>query len=218
VDQVWHLHPERGREPETFAQTLPTMAAGQYALFADVVHANGIAETATTRIELSTIDGAKLEGDDAASGPPIIPKGGYNPDVAELPGGYRMLWERSAVRIRARQPYEFRFRLVDAQGADAKDVELYMGMQGHAAFVKDDGSVFAHVHPSGSVAAATLALTTPLTTPDDPHAMHNMAHGGLPAQVTFPYGLPQPGIYRIFVQMKRGGEIMTGMFNASVEN
>jgi hypothetical protein len=219
MDQVWHLHPERGQEPETFTQTLPTMSAGSYALYADVVHANGIAETATARIDLPAIggvkrEGPKLQGDDAASGPPIIPKGGYNPDVAELPGGYRMLWERSALHIRARQPYQFRFRLVDAQGADAKDVELYMGMQGHAAFIKDDGSVFAHVHPSGSVPAATMALATP----DDPHAMHTMAHAGLPAQVTFPYGLPQPGIYRIFVQIKRGGEIMTGMFNASVEN
>jgi hypothetical protein len=214
IDQVWHLHPERGVEPDTFTQTLASMPAGRYALYADVVHANGIADTATAQIDLPAIEGAKLTGDDAASGPPLIPKAGYNPDVAELPGGYRMLWEHSAPRIRARQPYQFRFRLVDAKGEDAKDVELYMGMLGHAAFLKDDGSVFAHVHPSGSVPAPTMGLAMP----DDPHAMHMMSHAGLPAQVAFPYGLPKPGIYRMFVQIKRGGEIMTGMFNASVEN
>ena len=107
-----------------------------------------------------------------------------------------------------------RFRLVDAQGMDAKDVELYMGMQGHAAFVKDDGSVFAHVHPSGSVPAAAMGLAMP----DNPHAMHMQPHSGLPARVAFPYGLPKPGDYRIFVQMKRGGEIMTGIFNAMAGN
>ena len=45
-----------------------------------------------------------------------------------------------------------------------------------------------------------------------------MGAASLPAEVSFPYGLPKPGVYRIFVQMKRGGQIMTGMFNATVEN
>ena len=215
MDQAWHLHPERGAEPDTFTQPLPQMAAGDYALYGDIVHANGIAETVTGRIDLPAIAGTPLTGDDAASGPPVIPPGGNNPDIAELPGGYRMIWEHTAPKIRAGQPYAFRFRLVDAQGRDAKDVELYMGMLGHAAFLKDDGTVFAHVHPSGSVPAATLGLASP----ENPHAMHMMmAAGQLPAQVSFPYGLPKPGTYRIFVQMKCGGEIFTGMFNANVEN
>ena len=125
-----------------------------------------------------------------------------------------MLWEHSQSKIHARQPYEFRFRLVDPSGNDAGDMQLYMGMQGHAAFLKDDGSVFAHVHPSGTVPAPALGLAMP----GGEHAMHLLAARGLPAQVSFPYGLPKPGTYRIFVQMKRGGEIVTGSFNANVEN
>ena len=212
MDRAWHLHPERGAEPDTFVQSLPAMAPGDYAFYGDIVHASGLAETVTGHIRLPAIQGTPLSGDDAASGPPIA---GSSPDTALLPGGYRMIWEHSTPAIHARQPYEFRFRLVDPQGQDARDVELYMGMLGHAAFIKDDGSVFAHVHPSGSVPAATMGLAMP----DNPHAMHMMAPGGaLPALVSFPYGLPRPGIYRIFVQMKRGGEIMTGRFNAHVEN
>src|SRR5206468_11222012 len=110
-------------------------------------------------------------------------------------------------KIRARHAYEFRFRLVDSEGADAKDIQLYMGMLGHAAFIKDDGTVFAHVHPSGTVAMPALGLAMP----DNPHAMHTMMSGDLPAQVSFPFGLPKTGFYRIFVQMKRGGEILTGL-------
>jgi len=41
---------------------------------------------------------------------------------------------------------------------------------------------------------------------------------GLPAQVSFPYGFPKPGSYRMFVQVKRGGHIETGTFDARVEN
>jgi len=38
-----------------------------------------------------------------------------------------------------------------------------------------------------------------------------------PSTVTFPYGFPEPGDYRIFVQVKRAGEIVTGAFDASVQ-
>ena len=213
MDHACHLHPERGDEPDTFLQWLPDLPAGRYVYYGDIVHASGLAETVTGRIDLPAIKGRPLAGDDAC-GPPVLPAGRPDPDTTLLPGGYRMIWEHSAPKVRARQPYEFRFRLVDAQGQDARDVELYMGMLGHAAFIKDDASVFAHVHPSGSVPAAAMGLAMP----ENPHAMHMMATGGVPAEVSFPYGLPRPGIYRIFVQMKHGGEIVTGLFNADVEN
>jgi hypothetical protein len=38
-----------------------------------------------------------------------------------------------------------------------------------------------------------------------------------PADVTFPYGFPQSGEYRLFVQVKRAGQVETGVFDARVE-
>ena len=115
---------------------------------------------------------------------------------------------------RARQPYEFRFRVEDSQGRPAEGMELYMGMQGHAAFVRTDRSVFAHVHPSGSVPMAALGLIAD----SNPHAGHHMMHGGPPAVVSFPYGFPKAGGYRLIVQVKRAGKVETGIFDARVEN
>jgi hypothetical protein len=214
MDLVWHLHPE----PDSsggFTQQLPSMPAGRYALFGDVVHANGLAETATAEIELPDIAGQPLTGDDAAGIGPPLAKADYNRSVAPLPGGYRVVWDRgSGAPWHAKRPYLFRFRLEDGAGEPVHDVELYMGMLGHAAFVRSDRSVFAHVHPSGSVPMAALALTQP----ENPHAGHmTMAASGLPAEVSFPYGFPKPGDYRIYVQMKRGGNILTGVFDARVE-
>jgi hypothetical protein len=214
MDLVWHLHPEPDAAG-AFTQQLPPMPAGRYALFGDIVHADGLAETATAEIELPAIEGEPLAGDDAAGEGPPIAQADYNRSVAPLSGGYRMVWDRDAGSVwRARRPYLFRFRVEDGAGKPATNMELYMGMLGHAAFVRSDRSVFAHVHPSGSVPMAALALTQP----ENPHAGHIMMSEGLPAEVSFPYGFPKPGDYRIYVQVKRGGAIVTGVFDARVEN
>jgi hypothetical protein len=40
----------------------------------------------------------------------------------------------------------------------------------------------------------------------------------LPNSVGFPYGFPSPGQYRIFVQMKHGNTVETGVFDADVSS
>jgi hypothetical protein len=213
LDRVWHLHPER-TEGSTFTQSLPDIPASGYSLYADIVHANGIGETATATLDLPEIHGAALQGDDAGAAVPTVSEADYNRNVTTLSDGYQLVWERPAIPLRARQPHEFHFRLLDSQGRPADRMELYMGMLGHAAFVAPDGSVFAHVHPSGSVPMPALGLAQP----EDPHVMHRMMPSGIPAEVSFPYGFPKPGSYRIFVQMKRAGQVVTGAFSARVEN
>jgi hypothetical protein len=34
--------------------------------------------------------------------------------------------------------------------------------------------------------------------------------------ISFPYGFPKPGFYRIFVQIKRAGHVETAVFGAAV--
>ena len=48
-------------------------------------------------------------------------------------------------------------------------------------------------------------------------ATHQHEAMQLPATVSFPYGFPAPGDYRIFVQVKRSGRIETGAFDVRVE-
>ena len=212
MDLVWHLHPER-QASDTFVQQLPAMPAGRYALYGDIVHANGIPETATAEIELPAVSGQPLAGDDSGGSGPELAAADYSRTVSPLANAYRMVWERGSAALRAKQPTEFRFRLEDAQGRPADQVELYMGMLGHAAFVSTDRTVFAHVHPTGSVPMPAVQLAQP----DNPHATHMMFADGPPPEVSFPYGFPKPGRYRIFVQMKRAGGVVTGIFDAKVE-
>ena len=59
----------------------------------------------------------------------------------------------------------------------------------------------------------TLAAASSASAPAADHMHHPAA---LPATITFPYGLPGPGDYRIFVQVKRQERIETGAFDAHV--
>ncbi len=217
MDRVWHLHPDE-TEPGTFVLNLPEMPAGRYHLFADIVHSSGIPETGIAEIEFPRIDpGAPPGADDAAGSGTPVAQADFSRTVSPLADGYRMVWVRDAAPLRAKRAELFRFRVEDANGNPAQDMELYMGMLGHAAFVRDDFQAFAHIHPSGSAPMAALGILASQNG-DSMAAMHAMhTSSGLPAEVSFPYGFPQPGNYRIFVQAKRAGKVQTGIFDARVE-
>ena len=218
MDRVWHLHPDQ-TEPGTFQMNLPAMPAGRYRLFADIVHGTGIPETGTTEIEIPQVAPGSPPGpDDAAGAGAPVAQADFNRTVSPLPDGYRMVWVREPALLKTKRAELFTFRVEDANGKPAGDMELYMGMPGHAAFVRDDFQVFAHVHPSGSAPMAALSIAqAQVSGGDTMQGMHSMHTTGMPAEVSFPYGFPQPGDYRIIVQVKRAGKVETGIFDARVE-
>jgi len=197
LDRLWHLHP-REAAVGTFEQRLPPIPGGKYDLFADLVHATGVSETVTGRIETAGIQGVPLSGDDSA----------WSANDESLT---KISWIRDNTPLVPKRLTTFTFRADDEHGEPVKDLELYMGMPGHAIFVRRDLKVFAHVHPAGSAPMAALDLAMPSNTS---HAQHMTTP---PATVSFPYGFPEPGQYRIFVQMKRAGVIITGAFDADVK-
>jgi hypothetical protein len=197
LNRLWHLHP-RETVTGTFEHTLPDMPGGTYHLFADLVHRTGVSETATTTFESAAIRGAPLAGDDS---------GWSSADVQ--PG--RIVWVRGEQPLVTKRLTMFTFQVEDESGGPAEDLELYMGMPGHAVFIRRDRGVFAHVHPSGSAPMAALQLAA------QGNGDHGAHHAVLPSAVSFPYGFPEPGEYRIFVQVKRRGRVITGAFDARVE-
>jgi hypothetical protein len=203
----WHLHPDQ-TQPGDFAQNLPTMPEGQYKLFADIVHHTGFPETQVATVNLPSVAGETLSGDDSGAFD-LSPAD----KVAQLSSSYRMVWLRDEKPFKAGQPYWFRFRVEDKDGKPATGMEPYMGMAGHAVFLSADGSTFAHVHPAGSVSMAAVGLAEGSTK----STMAGMDHDTGAAEVSFPYGFPQPGEYRIFVQVKRTGKVETAEFVARAE-
>jgi hypothetical protein len=230
MDVFWHLHPERAGSG-SFVQNLPAMPAGHYQVFADVVLSTGFPVTMVGQIDLPAATADKpLTGDDSGTdGNAIASETGANSEYP-LPDGGRMIWDRGGQPLQAGVPLILRFRVTDPSGNPAQDLEPYMGMAAHAAVIRSDASVFAHVHPTGSVPMASFELAQ-ASLPGSPAAgergvpdanmnMTGMAQttsGNVAPEISIPYGFPKPGLYRIFVQVKRSGHIQTASFDTIVE-
>jgi hypothetical protein len=226
MDAVYHLHPTQVAAGD-FRLNLPSMPAGNYSLYGDVVHANGFPETLVTTMNVPAGMAASAAGPDDAAAVTLPLSETPLGSSFRLPDGYTMVWDPPAT-LTADTAYSFHFRLLAPNGGPATDMQPYMGMAGHAAFVKTDGTVFAHVHPEGSAAMAAVMLANP-GEPGSPNSMGEMpgmagmSHPPGLAQasgsnaVEFPYGFPTPGRYRIIVQMKHNTTVETGVFDATAK-
>ena len=199
---IGHLHPLM-RDSSRFEARTPPLPAGRYRVYADVVHESGFAQTMTASGRSPRRLGGR-ERDAVGSGRLVVRgragRRGRRSDRVPLDGA-RLIWERAAGPIVAGREQELRFRVVEPDGSPVA-LEPYLGMAAHAVVTRADGSVFAHLHPTGSVAMASqMALT--MRTPADSVARHagpedRVAHdarrrtpvtGGA---FRDPYGFPPP--------------------------
>jgi hypothetical protein len=228
-----HLHPMTA-DSNQFMDPLPMLPPGRYRLFADIVHESGFEQTLTTAVDLTGGAGpaaaAAPDSDDAFTlAPPVAAD-----RAVRFADGTTIAWlDPHPETVGA--PAGLRFVVRDRDGAPAV-IEPYMGMAAHAVVVRDDGAVFVHLHPMGTVSAASqqaLALREPadsmrgrlarrLTTLPAPAmampmAMPMPSSGGsggaaLASIVSFPYAFPSAGTYDVWVQVRRHGAVLTAPF------
>lgn len=186
LDAMAHLHPEADGLVH-----LPHLPSGHYTMFVDGVFPTGFPITGTAELDLAGLtDCPAPAGDDAmwTGETPAVPMLGISP-----PNPVSNLAQSLHFHLNGGPHY----------------LDPYMGMAGHAFVVKDDLTVFAHLHPNGTIAMPALMLA------GSPHAMYPDATK-LPPDVYFPYGFPSPGAYHVFVQVRHAGKIETGVFPVQV--
>lgn len=144
--------------------------------------------------------------------------------ISEAGGGYTMIWENPQPPLKNLDT-SLRFKLLTPDGQSAQ-IEPYMGMLGHAVVRRQDGAVFAHVHPVGTFSMAAQRFfikgqgtkqsgTQQRSLATEFHGDHSN-RAGTAGDVSFPYEFPEPGSYRFWIQMKTKGRILTGVFNTTV--
>jgi len=213
LDALAHLHPvPRTPEAMDFVTDVPPLPPGRYRVYGDIVHESGYAQTLVSSVELAGAEdagGAALDADDSWFA------GGATAEAAaatfDLGDGTHLEWQRGDQPLVAGVERDLRFVVRDAAGAVAT-VEPYMGMAAHLVVANRDGSVFAHLHPAGSVSMAAMQKFAGGAAAD-PHAGHDMPIEGA---VAVPYAFPKAGPFRIFVQIKRGGGVKTAAFDVDV--
>lgn len=219
LDAFAHLHPVPV-DDRRFDVPLPPLPAGRYRLYADVVQESGSAQTLVQTVEVpagaaqaASVSGADPDDSFRLSSPLGAPGAVESP----LEEGGVMVWERGAEPLLAGREVDLRFTVRDAAGHPAP-LEPYMGMLSHAAIRRDDGSVFVHLHPVGSFSMASQEVfaRNPGSAPAGmDHSAHGM-HRAPVSAVSFPYEFPRPGRYRVWVQVRTGGRVKTGVFDAEV--
>jgi len=216
-DAFAHLHPAPLTE-RAFDSSFPDLPAGTYSVFADITDETGFAQTLTARARIPPASPAATTGvpsdpDDSWIGGRPVPPVVNAPAVSDLGGGLTMTWELGKDPVRAEREMSLAFLVRDAAGAPAA-LEPYMGMAAHAVVLRDDGSVFVHLHPMGTVSMASLQrFEGQAPEGANPHAMHHEVPDG---KVSFPYAFPKPGPYRLWVQVKTNGLVRTGVFDLLV--
>lgn len=278
MDAFAHLHPQR-LDSATYTSILPSLPKGKYLVFADIVYLSGYTETIkdTLMLDADIEDhNRRLDKDDAyafalpanlvdAAPPPgeeesffVCGKPGTG---VKLKDGSRMVWEgQKDESMYAGTVYNLQFALYAPDGSEAT-LDPYLGMSGHAAVIRNDGNVYIHMHPAGTINMAAqqvisqrIADTAKLAMyPTDSKmfrdsvdtwmkyvnglpekARDSLLMTGMPFEhssgaqmemegekhgnmLSFPYVFPSAGQYRIWVQVKRNGQVLTGAFDKIIE-
>ncbi|HZS60064.1 MAG TPA: hypothetical protein VFA43_12395 [Gemmatimonadaceae bacterium] len=180
-----HLHPTTG-DTDAFVTNVPPLPAGRYRVFADIVHQSGFDHTLVGSIDLGNAAHAYVpsDSDDAFS---LAAPGADGSTIRKL----------GSDTVKVGGPAGLRFVV--------PGIQLYMGMAGHAVVARDDGSVFIHLHPMGTISSAAQMVLE--------HGAQQPMQMGAPSDtVSFPYAFPKPGRYLVWVQVKRGGRVVTAPF------
>jgi hypothetical protein len=220
-----HLHP-LALDSISFETTLPPLPAGPYRLYADIVHESGFTQTLLDSVMVPGGGSAWRPSDPDDSWWDCGASCGVSRQRTEILDDHSsMTWLADSTPLVAGRDVDLRFT-VTAPNGQPVTLEPYMGMATHAVVSRGDGAVFVHLHSAGTIAMASQ-LVYQLRQPGDTvrgrlgqritaaefSGMHEPSFG---ATLTIPYAFPRPGPYRIWVQVKRAGRVLTGVFDLDV--
>lgn len=174
MDVFAHLHPTRN-DTLTFEAPLPNMPGGRYLIYADVLRYHSLQNTIADTIEIPSPPKVNVmptmtgDSDDTFVVTNAINTKVSKPDatitICGTPGvktplqdGSSIVWdEKPTEKLLAGKVYNLKFSVLDPDGKPA-ELQTYLGMMGHAAVIKDDGSVYIHLHPNGTYSSTAVQV------------------------------------------------------------
>jgi hypothetical protein len=231
LDAFAHVHPTR-LDSVTFEAALPPLPAGRYRIYADIVQESGFARTLVAHADVppapdapNAAPRADSRGDDAWLVAAPLAAAGKGSTAPVAVGDGLTIAPQSAGPFAAGREVTLAFTARDS-GGRVVALEPYMGMGGHLMVMRAEGDVFVHLHPMGTISMAAQerllrrergdTVLHGERQPVDTAAQHAMAGMTFPGELSFPFAFPKPGVYRLWLQVMRGGRVRTAAFDVAV--
>ncbi len=186
-----HIHPEQ--QPDgSYVIDLTLPRPGYYRLFSDFLPIGG-----APQVIARVIATAGFEGDLESSQARLA----ADRTLKKTAGDLSVTLTLPSSGLVAGREETLRYQIEDARtGAPVNDVEPYLAAFGHTLVMSEDTLHYVHAHP---------VELLPDAVPGGP------VQGGGPT-LTFKALLPKPGLYRIWTQIKRHGQVSTVQFTVNV--
>jgi Cu+-exporting ATPase len=191
LTQFQHIHPALAADG-SYTVTTTLLQGGTYSLASEFQHGG---QTVLDQEQL-TVGTATIPG--APPAPDLTPKTVGGVTVA--------LAKPQTIRAGATVPLNI---LVTQNGQPVSDLQPYLGAAAHIAIVRSGGGDFQHTHAEGSDTHSDDGATAPH---DD-----SAATGPFGPSLAFNATFPLPGTYKIWIQINRGGEVITTAFVVQAE-
>jgi len=189
LEHYAHVHPEP--QPDgSFALDVTLPRPGYYKVYSDFLPTGG-----APQVIARSVATRGFGGDLASTAARLAP----DRTLTKTIGTTTLALQLPADGLMAGRDEKFVYHLTEASGgAPVRDLEPYLGAWGHSLVMSEDTLSFVHAHP-------IELLPEQATT------------GGGPT-LTFTGLLPKAGRYRIWTQIKRGGEVFTVPFTVTVRS
>jgi hypothetical protein len=205
-----HAHPTMV-QPGKFNVRFVPPEAGRYTLLGDVVQESGEGQTVTATLDVQagrpTRTPATVDAEDAYSFQPAMQEAVVGAITSDVGDGLVMRFvDPDPISLERGEFYRLTFQLEDEQGQVVGPLEPYDSGDGHMIVLRHDEQVYTRLYPTGSPAGGRVSGSGGVAAPAAADT----------ARVSFPYGFPERGTYRCWVQVKYLGRIRTGVFDVAI--
>ena len=201
---------------------MPPFGDGFYSLYMDITHETGFSHTMTNKINYNKNN---ISIDRSITTPLTDPDDSWTQDLDAI----KITWVDMQSFYEVEKDIPMRFKI--EKNGKPTFIQSYMGMSAHAALIKNDGSIFAHLHPTGTINMASKNIyelgikkeqmidnknieLDLINTKHDHYSNQNYSVNG---EVGFPpLRLIKAGDYTVWVQVKTEYKIITQKFNFTI--
>lgn len=208
-----HLHPMLVDDYE-FESCLPPMDAGEYLLYADVIHEDGYSHSISSNFHINS----SIDNKNYNSG--LCDKDNSYAKLEETNNNFTIKWSNKKDTYNTNDDINFQFKILN--GSELVELDTYVSMGSHAVILNAEEEFYMHLHPLGSISMSAQkkfmgdesdSFICDFGVIEDEYGNYKVLDGM--GQISFPSLNLKPGSYLFYIQVKikETQDILTKKFN-----